>query len=79
MIPSVILSPLVDQYAYLWRAPVHTLKPRVGCGVGLEPTISRVHGGGLGFLRIKRVPGGGSIYPTRPWVPGLRTHSILRE
>ena len=77
--PSVVLPTRVDQHAYLWGAPVHTLKPKVSSGIWLEPTVPRVHGGGLGFLRIKRVPGGGSIYPTCPWVPGLRTHSILRE
>ena len=79
LLSSIILSPLVDQYVYLCGAPVHPLASKGGAGIGLEPPVSCVHSGSLGFLRIERVLGGCSMGPTRPRLPGLRTHTILRE
>jgi hypothetical protein len=76
---SVLLPPLVDQYVYLCRSFVHTLSSRGGRSVGLEPTASCVHDRDLVFLRIECVLGGRSVYSTRPWVRGLRAHTILRE
>ena len=76
---SVILPRRSDQRVCLCGAFIHPLPPNGGVWIGLEPTIPRVHGSDLVFLCIKRVPGGGSMGPTCPWVPGLRANTILRE
>ena len=79
LLPSIILPLGVDQSLYLWGTFVHPFTPRRDVRVGLESTISRVHGGDLVFRRIKRVLGGRSVDPTCPWLPSLRTLTILRE
>ena len=65
---SVILLRLCDQYTHLRGASLHSLAPEGGSGVGLEPTISGVHGGCLAFLRIECVFDHRSVYPTCPWL-----------
>lgn len=77
--PSVILPPLVDQHVCLCGTVIHTLAPRGGSCVGLEPTASCIHRRRLVLLRIKCVFGGRSVHPTCSRVPGLREDTILRE
>ena len=77
--PSIIISPLVDKCVHICRVVIHTLAPEGSVCTGLEPAVPRVHGSDLFFLCIKRVLGGRSVGPTCAWVPGLRTHTVLRE
>ena len=77
--PSVGLPPLSVRYVYLCGAVIHPLAPKGGVRVGLEPTIPRLQGTDLDFLCIKRVLGGRSVDPTRPWIPCLRTDTVLCE
>jgi len=76
---SFILPPLCDQYTHLRGASVHPLAPEGSFRVGLEPTVSGVHGGCLAFLRIECVPDHRSIYPTCSRPRDVQTHTILRE
>ena len=76
---SDILSLLFDHYVCRCGASVPPFAPEGGFGAGLEPTVSRVHGCGLAFLRIECVLDHRSIHPTCPRLRSLRTHTILRE
>ena len=77
--PSIIIPPLVDKCVHIRRVVIHALAPRGGVRAGMEPTVPSVHGSDLVFLCVKCVLGGRSVGPTCPWVPSLRTHTVLRE